>query len=311
MICLHRKAYEIRMHGVDGTAVQLEKLSIFLQIVDTGSVSAAARLVHLSQPAVSRNLQQLEDDFGVSLFEREGRGLRLTAAGRALVPEARAILSRFEALRKSVRGTAERSYHDLRLGTVDSVVSFLFGHLVAPLRDAFPELGLKLTTGRTAQLLERVANDDLDLALVAYSGVPPAERVSRVARYDLQYYGRRDRFAELALATTDAEIAAGFPLVEIEALPGQPTMIPGGAKSFARAGSLASVKALVLGGFGVGSLLDFMLREDERQQLVRAGVPHDPNCAIYLAAGPGWRGARALEIEACIVEHLRPHLCVD
>ncbi|MEZ4371852.1 MAG: LysR family transcriptional regulator [Polyangiaceae bacterium] len=185
--------------------MQLEKLSIFLQIVDTGSVSAAARLVHLSQPAVSRNLQQLEDDFGVSLFEREGRGLRLTAAGRALVPEARAILSRFEALRKSVRGTAERSYHDLRLGTVDSVVSFLFGHLVAPLRGAFPELGLKLTTGRTAQLLERVANDDLDLALVAYSGAPPAERVSRVARYDLQYYGRRDRFAELALATTDAD----------------------------------------------------------------------------------------------------------
>ena len=71
------------------------------------------------------------------------------------------------------------------------------------------------------------------------------------------------------------------------------------------------MKALVLGGFGVGSLLDFMLNAGERQQLVRAGVPHDPSCAIYLAAGPGWRGARALEIEQCLVEHLRPHLCVD
>src|SRR5690606_19850072 len=114
-----------------------------------------------------------------------------------------------------------------------------------------------------AQLLERVMSDDLDLALVAYSGSPPAERVTRVARYDLQYYGRKDRFPELERATSEAEVAAGFPLVEIEALPGQPTMIPRGAKSFARAGSLASVKALVLGGFGVGSLLDFMLSAAE------------------------------------------------
>ncbi len=291
--------------------MHLEKLSIFLEIVDSGSISAAAKLVHLSQPAVSRNLQQLEEDLGVSLFEREGRGLTLTAAGRALVPEARELLTRAETMRKTVRGSAQRSYHDLRLGTVDSVVSFLFGHLVAPLSQAFPELGLKLTTGRTAQLLERVASDDLDLALVAYSGAPPASRVTRIARYDLQYYGRKDRFGDLEGACDEEEIAAAFPLVEIEALPGQPTMIPRGAKSFARAGSLASVKALVLGGFGVGSLLDFMLSASERQRLVRAGVPHDPQCALYLAAGPGWRGDRALEIEACIAQHLRPHLCAD
>lgn len=284
--------------------MNLERIRIFLSVVDAGSVSAAGKQVHLSQPAVSRNLQQLEEELATLLFDREGRALRLTPAGKALVPAARGLLEHARALQASVRESAERGYHDVRIGSVDSVATFLLGSLVTPLRTAYPDLGVQLTTGRTQALLERLAADELDLALIACSGEPSAARATRVGRYDLQYYGRKDLFPRLSRARTEADLV-GFPLVEIDALPGQATMIPRGARSFARAASLGAVKALVLGGFGVGSMLGFMLTRPERETLVKARIPHDPACALYLAAAPGWRGDGAKAIEETLLANLR------
>ena len=66
--------------------MNLERLELFLKIVDTGSVSGAGREANLTQPAVSRSLKLLEEEIGSDLFDRQGRGLLLTAAGRALIP---------------------------------------------------------------------------------------------------------------------------------------------------------------------------------------------------------------------------------
>ncbi|MDP6943836.1 MAG: LysR substrate-binding domain-containing protein, partial [Myxococcota bacterium] len=167
----------------------------------------------------------------------------------------------------------------------------------------FPDLAIKLTTARTTDLLRRVAGDELDLVIVASSGPPPVARATRVGAYDLQFWGCADRFAALASATTDDEVAR-FPLVEIESLPGQPTMIPDDASTYGVANSLASVKALVMAGFGVGAMLGFMLDPTERARLVSAAVPHDPDCALYVGASPHWSGATELAIEAQLVDTL-------
>lgn len=71
------------------------------------------------------------------------------------------------------------------------------------------------------------------------------------------------------------------------------------------AGSLATVKSLVLGGFGVGSLLHFMLSDEERDTLVCAGVPHDPDCHLYLVRAPRWRGEAEDAIGERLVASLR------
>jgi len=83
--------------------MNLDRLRLFLQIVDSGSMSAAARAVHLTQPALSRTLRLLEQEVGVALFERRGRALVLTAGGRALVPRARALLVDSERLALETR----------------------------------------------------------------------------------------------------------------------------------------------------------------------------------------------------------------
>ncbi len=263
--------------------MDLYRLSLFLKVVETGTVSAASRAVALTQPAVSRNLKLLEEELGAALFERRGRGLVLTAAGRALAPRARSLLAEAEATRAAVEATVARSYFDLRLGTVDSVTTFLLPNIMAPVRAAFPDLHIKLRTGRSSRLVDDLAQGELDMIIVASSGEPTlGARALPVGPYVYRYYGRRDLFPAFASARTEEDFAQ-FPVVELESLPGQPTLISQDALAYAVAGSLASVKALILGGFGVGGLLDFMLTDSEREQLVVADTePADPHCGLWV-----------------------------
>ena len=279
--------------------MNLDRVQVFVRIVESGTRSAAARVMHLTQPALSRNLRLLEEDLGAPLFDRVGRGLVLTAAGRALLPRARALLAQARDLTREIEEVAGRRYFDVLIGTVDSVATWLFPAIVEPLRDSFEDLAVKLQTARTAELLRRLSAGELDLVLCAWSGPPPVARATRVGPYDLRFWGRRDRFGALEDALTEDEVRR-FPLIEIESMPGQPTMIPTDAASWAVSGSLASVKALVLAGFGVGALLSFMLTPAERCELVRSPVGHDPDCALWVCAGPFWRGAVETAIESTL-----------
>ena len=213
--------------------MDLDHLRLFLHVVDAGSVSAAARVAHLSQPAVSRNLNLLQEAVGADLFERQGRGLVLTPAGRALVPKARALLDQVQAAVQTARRAAERGYADLRMGAVDSVASYLVPRLIEPIKARFPELQWKLRTGRSAALPELVEAGGLDLAVVASSGPPKGERVVRLAPYRLQFFGRKDLFPELERVRSEEELGP-FAIVEIETQPGQGTLLRADAPSSAR-----------------------------------------------------------------------------
>jgi DNA-binding transcriptional LysR family regulator len=283
--------------------MDIEKLELFLAVVEAGTVTAAAKKVHLTQPAVSRNIQQLEQDLGVPLFDRGSRRMTLTAAGRALHARATGLLDVVRRTERETRRAAERAFFDLRVGTVDSVATYLFPDVVGPLRSAFPELEIKLFTDRTRALLDRLEQGELDAVIAAYSGAPPFADVYRIGTYDLQFYGRSDLFPTLAEVTTERELQE-FPIVQLSPLPGQPTLITNETTSFALATSLATIKSLVLGGFGVGSLLSFTLTEAERQRLVRAQVPHDPDCALYLITSPDWSGQTETEITTTLVDAL-------
>jgi DNA-binding transcriptional LysR family regulator len=287
--------------------MHLDRLRVFLQIVDSGSMSAAARVVHLTQPALSRTLRLLEEEVGVPLFERRGRALVLTAGGRALVPRGRALLAESERLAIETRRAAERAYFDVRVGTVDSVATYLFPKTLPALRRAFPELAVKLSTARTSVLLGRLRAGELDLAIIAHSGTPPATRAQRLGPYRLQFYGRRDLYPRLRAARTEADVQS-FPVVEINPGHGEPSLVPEDAFSYAVASNVATVKALVLAGFGVGDLPAFMLSPEERKALCRAQVPHDPDCALFLVAASHFTGKTEQRLEASLARALGANL---
>jgi DNA-binding transcriptional LysR family regulator len=283
--------------------MNLERVQLFLRIVDAGTLSAAARLSHLTQPALSRSLKLLEEELGVPLFYRRGRGLVLSASGRALVPKARALLATAESVAREVGRSAERAYFDLRLGAVDSVATYLLPGSLPRLQARFPTLAIKLYADRTAHLLSRVRQGELDFAVVAHSGPPPDAASQRLGPYELSYYGRKDRFPTLAKARTYSDLEA-FPLIEIEATQGQPSLIGDRTATFAVAQNLYLVKTLVVSGFGVGELLDFVLSPAEAETLCRARVPHDPHCALFVVSAKTWTGPLEQKIAGALAETL-------
>lgn len=90
------------------------RISYFLAIADEGSVSRAAQRLHVAQPSLSQALRAFEDELGVLLFHRVGRGLRLSAAGEALIGPARQILRATDEARSAISGVVE-----LRTGTIE------------------------------------------------------------------------------------------------------------------------------------------------------------------------------------------------
>lgn len=125
--------------------MELRHLRYFVSIAEEQSFRRAAARLHVSQSPLSRQMQDLEDEMGVELFEPEGRGIKLTAAGKAFADRARTILASVEAAVDEAKGVAEG-----RLGTV--VIGFETGttfmgallSLVAAFRRRTPRVGLQL-----------------------------------------------------------------------------------------------------------------------------------------------------------------------
>jgi len=90
------------------------RLRYFLAVVDEGSVTRAAQRLHVAQPSLSQALRAFEREIDVQLFHRVGRGLRLTAAGEALVGPARLVLRAMDEARSAISGVVE-----LRTGTLE------------------------------------------------------------------------------------------------------------------------------------------------------------------------------------------------
>src|SRR4029453_8068619 len=96
--------------------MELRHLRYFVRVAEAENVSRAALKLHISQPAVSRQVRDLEDEIGLPLLKRAGKSVRLTEAGRVFLKEARAILERTDEALRNVRTFDERRKIDLHVG---------------------------------------------------------------------------------------------------------------------------------------------------------------------------------------------------
>src|SRR6187399_3066109 len=110
----------IRPYGeVQGTShMELYQLRSFAAVAELGHLTRAAERLHVSQPAVSAQIKALEDELGVSLFERVSSGMVLTSAGRKLLPAAEKVLDAAQALRMRAKGLQGQIVGRARVGTV-------------------------------------------------------------------------------------------------------------------------------------------------------------------------------------------------
>jgi DNA-binding transcriptional LysR family regulator len=150
--------------------MELEPLRLFLQVAATGSFSRAAALAASTQSAVSKRIGALERQLEARLFERTGRGARLTPAGRRLLPRAEALTAEIDRLPEFVADDAARLAGVVRLSVQPSVSWPLVGDLVAAARRRHPNLRLQIAEGPTRQIEESLADGRLDLGVVS---LPP------------------------------------------------------------------------------------------------------------------------------------------
>lgn len=118
--------------------MELRTLGYFVAVVDAGSVSAAADTVHVTQPAISRQLRQLERDLGVDLFDRRAGRLTLSAAGREFLPYAKDVLRRAEGARAAARSYAAGRLERLTIAAPTTTLTDVIAPFLATLGPADP-----------------------------------------------------------------------------------------------------------------------------------------------------------------------------
>lgn len=145
------------------TARQLEA---FVAIAITRSVRAAAEQLHLTQPAVSMTLAELERQLDTPLFDRERGRLHLNNRGRELLPMAQEILERMRDMQRHNADEPEQMTGELRLGASNTVGNYLVGALLGSFVKQHAEVAIRLTVGNTGTIVAGVLDHSLDLGCV-------------------------------------------------------------------------------------------------------------------------------------------------
>ena len=144
--------------------VELRHLRYFVAVAEAGNLSRAAAKLFIAQPPLSVQIRQLETELGAPLFVRHPKGVRLTAAGESLLPEARYLIDRMAHLKDAVSGNASSDH--LRLGFVPSASSTVLPVLVRRLRTTHPALRIELREMISSEQAEALVTGQLDAAIV-------------------------------------------------------------------------------------------------------------------------------------------------
>jgi DNA-binding transcriptional LysR family regulator len=166
----------------------LEQLRIFIAVGDRQSMTAAADVLRLSQPAVSAAVAALETRHAVRLFDRVGRGILLSDAGRAFLPEARAVLARAAAAERVIDDLAGLRRGSLRIAASQTVANYWLPPRMARFAARHPGIRLPLAVGNTAQASAAILAGEADLAFVEGRVDDPRLSVTRVGGDRLGLY---------------------------------------------------------------------------------------------------------------------------
>ncbi|MCG6862026.1 MAG: LysR family transcriptional regulator [Chromatiaceae bacterium] len=141
-------------------------LHSFLVVAESGGVTAAATRLHITQPALSRRLQQLEEQLGAPLLDRGRRGVQLTELGRLVQREGRLIVARYELLKERVRAHQQLREGTVRIGGGATAVSFVLPAAIARFQAAYPSVRFQVKEAGSSEVARDVRAGQLEVGLV-------------------------------------------------------------------------------------------------------------------------------------------------
>jgi DNA-binding transcriptional LysR family regulator len=194
--------------------VRYRRLGYFVAVAEELSFTRAARRLHMAQPPLSQQIALLEKEIGTPLFDRSRRSVRLTAAGAALLPEARRLLADLDATVRMVRSVGEGTVGRLAVGFVPSAMGGVLPDLLREFRATHPAVELTLREMAPDALLRAVHDRRLDLAVLYLP----------ISEPDLAQ--RRLASEELLLALPEAHPAAAARTVALADVAEEPFVLP-------------------------------------------------------------------------------------
>ncbi|MDP9646687.1 MULTISPECIES: LysR family transcriptional regulator [Paraburkholderia] len=250
-----------------------DQLITFAAVAEHLNISRAAVALHLSQPAVSGQLRQLQDEFGEPLYQREGRGVRLTPAGEQLASYAARLRDTWRqahAYRDALRGLEQGT---LRIGATTTPASYLLPYLIADFHRRYPDVALHTADGNTTDIVGALGSVDIALIEGPVGADLPPDTAVHAWRED-EIVAIMPRAHPLAASASGAgvDLAAlgAEPLIVREAGSGVRQIVE---RAFARAGvpmrvaleiaGVEGVKEAVRAGMGIGFVSAMSMRHED------------------------------------------------
>lgn len=173
------------------------RLKVFRTVADEHSFRRAAEILHLSQPAVSQQIQALETELDVSLFDRARGRVALTAAGTALLAYAKRGAQLAEEAMRAVQQTKGQIAGELRIGASMTVAQYILPRMLGAFLAAHPRVRLAVHSGNSEQIVESLAGKQIDLGLI--EGPVSSREVFRQRFFEdrlVLIVGRNSKWAE-------------------------------------------------------------------------------------------------------------------
>jgi len=160
--------------------VTLEQLRIFVAVATELHMTRAAETLGMTQSAASAAVAALEARHAIKLFDRVGRGIELSEAGRAFLPEAREVLARAEQAIRSLDDLAGLRRGVVAIHASQTIASYWLPKRVVQFRQAYPQIEVKVAIGNTAQVTKSVVEGDVELGFIEGAINEPSLERTRV-----------------------------------------------------------------------------------------------------------------------------------
>ena len=265
--------------------MNLDQLRTFVVAADELNFTKAAEILHLTQPAVSQQIKELENFFQLPLFERRGRQVQLSLAGERLRPYARHVLSQIDEARNHLAELAGRTYGKLLIGSGNTVGVYLLPAILGQFQERYPDVLISLKVAQTSEILEMLTHGELDLALLEES--PTESKLRQLTRMPFL----ADELVLIA-PPFKPSLASRFPegpltpetLANVPLIMRQPSsrtrqlilnqLNEGGVDTerlnlLMELGNTEAIKRAVMAGLGVGFVSTFAIRQELEAGLVR------------------------------------------
>lgn len=287
-------------------ALTLDQIRMFVTVAEAGSFRAGAARLLRAQSAVSHAIANLENQLGVAVFDRSGHRPTLTAAGAALLEDARAVLLKVDFLRARARGLGEGVETELAL-MVDTLYPLpLAAAALGELRATVPSVRLRLATAPLGGTLQALRDERCDLAIMAGEDFRDP-RVETEALQAVPIVAVAARAHPLALRRSGKSTLAGADLADhLQIVLEDPSELSEGrdfgvlSPQTLRVGTQDAKRALILAGVGWGRLPQWAVERDlaEGHLLPLPATALGPQGVAQMQTYLAWRTDRALGVAA-------------